>query len=59
MYSIPNYLIRHNLEYGDNKSGQLENWLGEKILFYMHAIKKFKKEFMLKFKMTSRTCLFL
>ena len=32
--------VDHNLEYGNTKSGQLEDWLVEKNNFYMHAIKK-------------------
>ena len=32
--------LYHNLEYGDNKSGPLEDWLMKKKKIYMHAIKK-------------------
>ena len=49
--------VDHNLEKGDTKSGQLEDWLVKKNNFYMNAIKKVKKELMLKFKMISRTSL--
>ena len=49
--------VHHNLEYGDIKSGQLEDWLVKKIFFICMQSKKFKKELMLKFKMISRTCL--
>ena len=49
-------IINHNLEYGDTKSGQLEDWLVKKKFICMQS-KKFKKELMLKFKMISRTCL--
>ena len=36
-------ILYHNLEKGDTKSGQLEDWLVEKNNFHMHAIKKVKK----------------
>ena len=47
--------IDHNLEYGDIKYGQLEDWLVKKIFLICIQSKKFKKELMLKFKMISRT----
>ena len=49
--------LDHNLEYGDNKSGQLEDWHVKKIFFICMQSKKFKKELILKFKMISRTYL--
>ena len=35
-------MLHHNLEYGDSKCGQLEDWLVN--FFYMQTIKKIKKE---------------
>ena len=40
--------LYHNLEYGDNKSGPLEDWLMKKRKFFIcMQSKKFKKELML------------
>ena len=54
----PGLYIYHNLEYGDIKSGQLEDLHVKKIFFICMQSKKFKNELILKFKMISRTCLF-
>ena len=49
--------VNHNLEKGDTKSGQLEDWLVKKTFYICVQSKKFKKKLMLKFKIISRACL--
>ena len=44
------------MSYGEILAGRPGAWLVKKNIFYMHEIKKVKKELRLKFKLISRTC---
>ena len=39
------FFLNHNLEYGDTKSGQLEDWLVKKIFLYACNQKSLKRTF--------------
>ena len=43
LFFLTEHFIYHNLEYGDTKSGQLEDWLVKKIFLYACNQKSLKR----------------